>query len=64
MSTFKDAMPVTLSFRKNLRSDGELTVIRIIQNEQEIQLTLAQAQALVNNLRLRIEETKSAEGEG
>lgn len=50
MPKFHIGMPISISWRKNLRSDGELTVMRISQNEQEIQLTLAQMESLLKTL--------------
>ncbi len=58
MSDFKEGMPITLSFKKDIRSDGSLTVVRIIQGTNEIQLTLMQAKVVVDQLRARIEEKR------
>lgn len=60
MSKFKEAMPLTINWCKNLRSDGELTVMRITQGDQEIQLTLAQMEGLLVTLKHKIPDAGSA----
>lgn len=54
MSKFREAMPLNISWRKNLRSDGELTVMRIVQCEQEIQLTQPQMESLLSTLKQKL----------
>lgn len=50
MSKGKVGMPITVTFRHAIRSDGEITRVKISQGEMEIQLTELQAKALISRL--------------
>ena len=54
MSKFKESMPIQVRFRVGIRSDGEITRVRIVQADQEVQLTWAQAASLVSELQKRL----------
>lgn len=54
MAKTKDAMPITVSFKRNLRSDGELIVVTLRQEGDSIHLTAAQVKALVIQLQTKI----------
>lgn len=45
-----DPMPIQVSFVNRLRADGEIIRMRIVQSENEIQLTKEQAHTLVNQI--------------
>ena len=54
MSKFKESMPIQVRLRVGIRSDGEITCVRIVQADQEVQLTWAQAASLVSELQKRL----------
>ena len=50
MSKWKTGMPITVMFRQAIRSDGEITRVKISQGEVEIQLTELQTKSLISRL--------------
>lgn len=51
MSKFKEGMPITVNFNKSIRTDGNITIVRIVQGENEVQLTQEQIAPLVAKLK-------------
>lgn len=48
--------PITVSFRRGIRADGEILYMSIYQENQEVKLTRRQAITLMQQLKGRLEE--------
>jgi len=55
MKKSKEAMPIQVRFNAAIRSDGELVRITIVQNGQEVCLTIQQAKSLLEQIKQRLE---------
>ena len=54
MGKFKEGMPIQVGFNGKILPHGDFSIVRITQNDQEIQLTRAQVESLVAKLQERL----------